>query len=173
MDSNRKDVLLFGPLPAIIKIVSTEHSSTPKSRLSEEHLKPAPNTPREVAEFICKVEQFAGIAGRDVDALEAQLKEQFSLPFNYRDEANALIAHVVRNGPIEDLHAGLSPATGGKDSLRSVSDEEMRIMMISHCRMLAPLLMLRDINPDAYYQFIVRYGRDYCGNWERWESKGS
>lgn len=173
MDRSGKDVIRFDSLPVIHRNMNTNQSKPPKSRLSEEHLKPTPNTPREVAEFICQVERYVGVSGRDVDALEVQLKEQFSLAFNYRDEANALIARVVRNGPIEDLHASLSPTTGAADGLRSVSDEEMRIMMISHCRMLAPLLMLRDINRDAYYQFILRFGGDFCGKWERWESKGS
>lgn len=33
-------------------------------------------------------------------------QERWPDGFKLRDEANAIVAHALRNGPIEDLHAG-------------------------------------------------------------------
>jgi len=33
-------------------------------------------------------------------------QERWPVGFKLRDEANAIVAHALRNGPIEDLHAG-------------------------------------------------------------------
>jgi hypothetical protein len=87
--------------------------------------------------------------------------------FNHRDEANALIALAVRNGPIEDLHAGKSSALLDDKTLSRITDAEMKARMINATFHLAKLLRLRDSDPVAYQQKIRTSGPMYCRNWER------
>lgn len=87
--------------------------------------------------------------------------------FTIRDEANALIALAVRNGPIEALHAGKHSALLDDDSLSRITDAEMKVLMLNATRMLAKLLGLRETHPELYHQYLREYGRAYCRFWER------
>jgi hypothetical protein len=87
--------------------------------------------------------------------------------FNHRDEANALIALAVRNGPIEDLHAGKPSALLEDSTLSRITDEEMKAIMMNATRQLAKLLRMRDRDPEGYQQRIRAFGRMYCRSWER------
>ncbi|MEM7625859.1 MAG: hypothetical protein AAF333_09530 [Planctomycetota bacterium] len=87
--------------------------------------------------------------------------------FTLRDEANALVASAFRNGPIEDLHAGKHSALLEVDSLSRITDDEMKAIMLAACRQLAKLLELKESDPVAYYDKIVRHGWSYCREWER------
>jgi hypothetical protein len=87
--------------------------------------------------------------------------------FNHRDEANALIAMAVRNGPIEDLHAGKTSPLLEDETLSRITDEEMKVIMISATKMLAKLLRMRDSDPDAYRQAVRTFSSAYCHSWER------
>jgi len=89
--------------------------------------------------------------------------------FNHRDEANVLIALAVRNGPIEDLHAGKPSALLEDNTLSRITDEEMKAIMISATQQLAKLLRMRDSNPEGYQQQIRTFGSVYCRSWEREE----
>jgi len=87
--------------------------------------------------------------------------------FDHRDEANALIALAVRNGPIEDLHAGKwSPLLEDK-TLSRITDEEMKALMINATEHLAKLLRMRDEEPGRYREYVRAYGSMYCRSWER------
>ena len=70
-------------------------------------------------------------------AVEAEMARSFPDEFSHRDEANALIAMAVRNGPLEALHAGKSSAWLEDDTLSRLTDDEMKILMIYATRMLA------------------------------------
>jgi hypothetical protein len=87
--------------------------------------------------------------------------------FTHRDEANALIAMAVRNGPLETLHAGKYSAWLEDDALSRVTDDEMKILMMYATRMLATLLKMRDETPEIYRRYIENYGSMYCNGWER------
>jgi hypothetical protein len=106
-------------------------------------------TPKELADF------------------DKQIDTSYPGGFTARDEANALIAMTVRNGPLEELHAGRHSDLLNDDTLSRISDEEMKVLMIHATRMLARLLRLRESHPEVYQRCIRGYGRMYCRSWER------
>jgi hypothetical protein len=107
------------------------------------------------------------ITSSSVPSLADELDKIYPGGFNHRDEANALIALAVRNGPIEDLHAGKSSALLKDRSLSRITDKEMKAIMINATKELAKLLRLRDTEPEAYQLKIRAYGGLYCRSWER------
>jgi hypothetical protein len=78
-----------------------------------------------------------------------------------REEANALIAYCVRNGPLEDLHASGEP----------LSQERMRVLMIFSGRQLEGCLEVRNLllseEPGLWWSFINCYHATYCGRWSK------
>jgi hypothetical protein len=107
------------------------------------------------------------LSASDLANMDREIAEAFPGGFTERDEANALIAMAVRNGPIEDLHAGKYSPLLEDDSLSRITDEEMRVVLIHATRVLASLLRLRDVQPDVYRRWIATYGRMHCYAWER------
>ena len=87
--------------------------------------------------------------------------------FNHRDEANALIAMAVRNGPIESLHAGRHSPLIEDSTLSRLTDDEIKSVMIHATKCLAGLLRLRDSSPELYQRYVREYGKMYCRFWER------
>jgi hypothetical protein len=87
--------------------------------------------------------------------------------FNHRDEANALIAMAVRNGPIENLHAGKTSPLLEDETLSRITDEEMKVLMIAATKRLAELLRMRDADPESYRRRIEAFGNLYCRSWDR------
>jgi len=85
----------------------------------------------------------------------------------FRDEANAIVAHAFRNGPIEDLHAGKQSELLKDPSLSRLTDDEIKEVMIFACREVAGLLVMREKNTDEYIDFVLRYKRTFCSQWER------
>lgn len=98
---------------------------------------------------------------------DRRLDEAYPGGFNERDEANALIAMAVRNGPLEELHAGTSSPLLDDPSLSRISDDEMKTLMLHGTRMLAALLQFREADPELYRRWIRTYGNAYCNRWER------
>jgi hypothetical protein len=99
--------------------------------------------------------------------LDAHLDEAFPGGFDERDEANAVIAMCVRNGPLEDLHAGRYSLLLEDQSLSRLRDDEMKVLMIHATRVLAALLRVRAKDPVLYRRWMRSYGSAYCYNWER------
>ena len=54
------------------------------------------------------------------------LERHFPGGFTLRDEANAIVAWAIRNGPLEDLHAGKHSKLLEDDSLGRITDAEMK-----------------------------------------------
>lgn len=98
---------------------------------------------------------------------DKQLDDEYPGGFTARDEANALIALSVRNGPIEELHAGKSSELLEDDTLSRITDAEMKVLMLNATRMLAGLLRMRDTHPEIYRRYVRTYGKSYCQFWER------
>ncbi len=66
-------------------------------------------------------------------------------------EAEALVALVFRNGPIEALHAGRPcPQCSCNAEVSHISDEEMKHLMKSAVGALYRLLWLREHDPRSY-----------------------
>jgi len=83
-----------------------------------------------------------------------------------RDEANALTALAFRNGFLEDLHSEhYQPLRD--PSVRRITGEEIKKLMIESSAVLAGLLRLRTENPDKYMQTIAWASESYCEQWQR------
>jgi len=113
------------------------------------------------------IRELRGLSHEEIADMDRQLNAAYPGGFNERDEANALIALAVRNGPIENLHAGKWSALLEDDSLSRITDEEMKVLMINAARMLAGLLRLRDRNPELYRRYVQTFGMMYCSHWKR------
>lgn len=76
-------------------------------------LKLPPKTRREMNRMLRDLQQEPDLTPEQLDTLNNRIERAFPGGFDRRDEANALIAKAVRNGPLENLHAGnFSPASG-------------------------------------------------------------
>jgi len=96
----------------------------------------------------------------------AELLEQF-FPggFTLRDEANAIVAWVLRNGPLEDLHTGETFKLLEDDSLSRMTDTDMKEVM-RHCsKQLEELLRLKETDPKEYYKLVKSFNIMYCRQW--------
>lgn len=81
-------------------------------------------------------------------------------------EAKALVALAFRNGPIEELHAGITcPVCNGKTEMPHISDEEMKRLMKSAVNALYRLLWQREYEP-AHYQENLTLGHRYTLHWD-------
>jgi hypothetical protein len=112
-------------------------------------------------------ERWKNLTPEQRSAMDKELDAAYPNGFTERDEANALIAMVLRNGPLEDLHAGKYSALLEDASLSRITDEEMKVLMIGATRLLAGLLRAKANNPDFYHRWMKTYGRMYCQRWER------
>jgi len=88
-----------------------------------------------------------------------------------RDEANAITAHVFRNGFLEDLHRGLPSPLVTNPRFTRITDPEMKKLMIESSAKLAHWLCLREMlleeKPEAYYQLLSVVGFRTARHWER------
>ncbi len=88
-----------------------------------------------------------------------------------RDEANAITAHVFRNGFLEDLHSGLPSPLVTNPRFARITDPEMKKLMIESSAKLAHWLCLREMlleeKPEAYYQLLSVTEFRASRNWER------
>jgi hypothetical protein len=112
-------------------------------------------------------ERWKNLTPEQLADMDKELDAAYPNGFTERDEANALIAMVFRNGPIEDLHAGQYSTLLDDASLSRITDEEMKVLMISATRLLAGLLRAKADDPDFYHRWMKTYGRMYCRRWER------
>lgn len=82
------------------------------------------------------------------------------------DEAKALIALVLRNGPIESIHAGKScPTCYGREEYSHVSNDEIKRIMQYAVSRLHRLLLLRDTGA-ARYETEIAFGSQYTAAWD-------
>ncbi|MFN2219119.1 MAG: hypothetical protein ACK2UA_10975 [Anaerolineae bacterium] len=88
-----------------------------------------------------------------------------------RDEANAITAHVFRNGFLEDLHSGLPSPLVTNPRFARITDAEVKKLMIESSAKLAHWLCLRELlleeKPEAYYQLLRAVAFRASRNWER------
>lgn len=80
-------------------------------------------------------------------------------------EAKAIVALAFRNGPIEDLHAGIPCLTCQHDTRYSrVSDEEMKTIMQNAVNHVYRFMWLKAHDPAAYERNI-QLGNRYAAGW--------
>ena len=87
--------------------------------------------------------------------------------FTTRDEANAIVAYAVRNGPIEDLHAGMTSELLENDELSRLTQEDIKRIMIYASNSIEELLRLKEANPEEYTLKMLSYNIRYCRGWKR------
>jgi hypothetical protein len=81
-------------------------------------------------------------------------------------EAKAIVALAFRNGPIENLHAGVEcPACKEDPNVSHISQTEMKALMKSAVDRVYKLLWLKGHDPDAYQEQIA-FGSRYTSRWD-------
>lgn len=81
-------------------------------------------------------------------------------------EAKAIVALAFRNGPIEDLHAGMAcPTCSGEEGYSHITDAEMKTVMKNAVSQVFRLLWLRDNQPEEF-QRQISFGNSYTGRWD-------
>src|SRR5262249_56854916 len=85
------------------------------------------------------------------------ITQRFPGGFTLRDEANAIVAWALRNGPLETLHAGKSSKLLKDHSLSRISDTEMEELMLHACERVEALLRLKESEPKKYDALIQGY----------------
>jgi hypothetical protein len=147
-----------------------EHEENKMSDRVHHGVKAPPATRQEREQFLReRLELMQERTPEQMAELARQAKAVFQGGFNLRDEANAIVCMAVRNGPIENLHAGRSSPLLKDDTLSRLTDDEIKAIMISASEMVAFLLWLRDNAPDFYKDYLQRSGMTYCRKWERGE----
>lgn len=137
-------------------------------RFTQKVIDSAPASRDEADVLIQKFMQQVNLPPEGLREFDEAAVKAFAGSFTHRDEANALIALAVRNGPIEDLHAGKHSALLEDHTLSRLTNSEMKVLMIYATRILAALLAMRDTHPEAYRRHLQLYGAMYCREWERW-----
>src|SRR5207245_994588 len=121
-----------------------------------------------VDKMVCDLKQrWDQLSGEERAGMDTQLDDAYPGGFNARDEANALIAIAVRNGPIENLHAGKRSSLLEDPSLSRITDDEMKMLMICATEVLAGMLRFREQEPELYRWWARTYGGTYCRRWKR------
>jgi len=81
-------------------------------------------------------------------------------------EAKALVALALRNGPIEDLHAGKTcPTCHGKAGYSHITDGEMQRIMKNAVDHVYTFLALKEQDPKQY-QALLNFGERYTSAWD-------
>ena len=88
-------------------------------------------------------------------------------PLTTREEANALTCCALRNGYIEDLHAGKHSELLEQPGLSRITDAEMKKLMIGVSAKLAELLAMKETDPNKYWRQLKYFDENYCGHWEK------
>src|SRR5437868_15026510 len=99
--------------------------------------------------------------------VEEVFRDYFPGGLTIRDEANAIVAHAFRNGPLEDLHAGKYSELLEDTSLSRITDAEMKILMLDACRKMEELLRLKESNPEEYAVMVRSLSFRCCRQWQR------
>lgn len=81
-------------------------------------------------------------------------------------EAKAIVALALRNGPIEDIHAGRPcPTCTGQAGYSRITDAEMKLIMKNAVDHVYALLSLKNGEPGEY-ESQIRLGERYTATWD-------
>jgi len=84
-----------------------------------------------------------------------------------RDEANSIVAFAIRNGPLEDFHAGEASELPKRKNLSRITDAEMKRLILFACEKIECLLRMKEEQPKNYRTFIMTHGAFFCQGWKR------
>ncbi|HYE21800.1 MAG TPA: hypothetical protein VEA69_25395 [Tepidisphaeraceae bacterium] len=137
------------------------------SKRALDGLKLPPTTRREMERMLRDLRHEPELTPEQRVAFDQQVEQAFPGGFDRRDEANALVAMAVRNGPLENLHAGRSSPLLDDDTLSRLTDDDVRTIMVFATRTVAMMLWMRDEAPEVYQRYVRAYAARYCRSWER------
>lgn len=81
-------------------------------------------------------------------------------------EAKAIVAMALRNGPIEDVHAGNTcPTCAGKAEYSHITNPEMKTIMKKAVDRVYTMLRMKQEDPDAFAH-LVQFGSLYTSDWD-------
>lgn len=81
-------------------------------------------------------------------------------------EAKAIVALAIRNGPIEQIHAGQPcPTCAGRSGFSRITDGEMKLITKNAVNHIYSLLVLKEENPEEY-KSKIRFGERYTAKWD-------
>jgi hypothetical protein len=87
-------------------------------------------------------------------------------------EAKAIVALAVRNGPIEEIHAGqLCPTCAGRSGFSRITDEEVKLITKNAVDRIYALLLLKAEQPGEY-EAQIQFGQRYTAKWDEPEMPG-
>ena len=96
--------------------------------------------------------------------------KELALDEGLAEEAKSLVALAFRNGPIEDVHAGIEcPYCGGKSEYSHITQDEMKAIMKNAVNKLYALLWIRT-HAHEVFPPIVKAGSLYTTSWDPPES---
>lgn len=87
--------------------------------------------------------------------------------FKLAREAKALVALALRNGPVEDLHAGKTcPTCSSNNEYSQISDPEMKKLMKYAVDRVYSMLLLRERAPDKY-EALLKWADFFTSSWDQ------
>lgn len=82
------------------------------------------------------------------------------------EEAKSIVALAFRNGPIEDVHAGIEcPHCAGKSEYSHITQDEMKRIMKNAVNKVYALLWIRTHCPEVFLP-TVKAGSLYTRSWD-------
>ena len=83
-----------------------------------------------------------------------------------RERSKAIVALALRNGPIENIHAGRPcPTCTGQAGYSRITDAEMKLIMKNAVDHVYALLSLKNEEPGEY-ESQIRLGERYTATWD-------
>jgi len=96
----------------------------------------------------------------------AKNENEMTLDMQLAEEAKAIVAMALRNGPIEDVHAGMEcPTCSGKLEYSHITQDEMKHIMKRAVDKVYALLWTRTHCPEVY-PHIVKAGTRFTSLWD-------
>jgi hypothetical protein len=93
-------------------------------------------------------------------------KRRFVIDLLLAKEAKSIVAHAFRNGPIENIHAGINcPTCAGKEKYSHITQTEMKSIMKNAVDKMYTMLWLRTHEPDKY-RVLLECGALFTGQWD-------
>lgn len=84
---------------------------------------------------------------------------------NLKRKAKSIVALALRNGPIEDVHAGAQcPTCSGSQEYSGITDQQMKLIMTNAVDQVYTLLRLEQEQPETFGT-MMQMGDLYTSRW--------
>lgn len=93
-------------------------------------------------------------------------RETLSVDPQLAREAKSIVAYSVRNGPVEDVHAGIKcPVCAGDEKYSHITQAEMKRIMKNAVDKVYTLLWLKQHDSEKY-AMLIEFGEHYTRDWD-------